>query len=65
VARAGDTSGSAGAVAGREPLSLAPDKTFRLAHRFPRARGRSYAVVETVRDDDGGRGTARFRVTVR
>jgi len=49
----------------RTTLRLRVDKTFRLAHRFPRARGRSYAVVETVRDDDGGRGTARFRVTVR
>ena len=49
----------------RRALRLHADKTFTLAHRFPRARGRSYAVVETVRDDDGGRGTARFRVTVR
>lgn len=49
----------------RHVLVLDSDKTFTLAHRFPRARGRSYAVVVTVRDDDGGRGSARFRVTVR
>jgi PKD domain len=49
----------------RRALRLRADKTFRLAHRFPPARGRSYNVVVTVRDDDGGRGTARFRVTVR
>ncbi len=47
------------------PLALAADKTFALAHRFPARRGRSYTVVVTVRDDDGGRGTARFTVTVR
>jgi len=49
----------------RTPLRLRTDKTFTLAHRFPHARGRSYTVVVTVRDDDGGRGTARFRVTLR
>jgi len=49
----------------RTPLRLRADKTFILAHRFPRAGGRSYRVVVAVRDDDGGRGTARFRVTVR
>ena len=49
----------------RWALRLHADKTFTLAHRFPRARGRSYTVVVTVRDDDRGRGTARFRVTVR
>jgi len=49
----------------RTALRLRADKTFKLAHRFPRARGRSYTVVVAVRDDDGGRGTARFRVTVR
>jgi len=48
----------------RMALRLRADKTFTLAHRFPRARGRSYTVVVTVRDD-GGRGTARFRVAVR
>ena len=50
---------------GRTALRLRADKTFRLAHRFPRARGHSYTVVVAVRDDDGGRGAARFRVTVR
>lgn len=49
----------------RTTLRLRADKTFKLAHRFPRARGRNYTVVVTVRDDDGSRGTARFRVTVR
>jgi len=47
----------------RTALRLRADKTFTLAHRFPRARG--YTVVVTVRDDDGGRGSARFRVAVR
>lgn len=51
--------------AARTALRLRADKTFRLAHRFPRARGRSFTVVVTVRDDEGGRGSARFRVTVR
>jgi hypothetical protein len=51
----------------RTALRLRADKSFTLVHRFPRARGRErdYAVVVTVRDDDGGRGSARFRVTVR
>ncbi|MCX6373271.1 MAG: PKD domain-containing protein [Actinobacteria bacterium] len=49
----------------RTTLRLRADKTFALAHRFPRARGRRYTVVVTVRDDDGGSGSARFRVTVR
>ena len=47
----------------RTALRLRADKTFTLAHRFPRARG--YTVVVTVRDDDGGRGSAHFRMTVR
>ena len=49
----------------RTALRLRAEKTFVLAHRFPRARGRTYTVVVTVRDDDGGRGAARFKVTVR
>ena len=49
----------------RTALPLRADKTFTLTHRFPRARGRGYTVVVTVRDDDGGNGSARFRVTVR
>jgi hypothetical protein len=49
----------------RTALRLRADKSFTLVHRFPRARGRSYTVVVTVRDDDGGRGSARLRVTVR
>jgi hypothetical protein len=49
----------------RAPLRLRADKTFKLVHRFARARGRAYAVVVTICDDDGGRGSARFRVTVR
>jgi hypothetical protein len=49
----------------RTALRLRAEKTFKLMHRFPRARGRSYRVVVTVRDDDDGRGSARFRVTVR
>jgi len=67
-----DQSGSAWTAtvdygAGPEPLNLAADKTFTLAHPhlFPRARGRTFTVVVTVCDDDGGRGSARFRVTVR
>ena len=49
----------------RTALRLRADKTFALdaplsAHARPR-----YTVVVTVRDDDGGRGTARFKVTVR
>jgi len=44
---------------------LRADKTFTLAHRFPRAHGRGYTVVVTVRDGDGGHGAARFKVTVR
>ena len=49
----------------RTALALRADKTFTLAHRFPRGRGRGYTVVVTVRDDDGGSGSASFRVTVR
>jgi hypothetical protein len=49
----------------RAVLRLRADKTFALAHRFPRIHGRSYRVVVTVRDDDGGSGSARFRVRVR
>ena len=49
----------------RQALRLRADKTFVLSHRFPRARGRSYVVAATVRDDDGGAGTARFTVAVR
>ena len=48
-----------------QPLRLRADKSFRLAHRYPRAKGRGYVVVVTVADDDGGLGVARFRVTVR
>ena len=33
----------------RTALRLRADKTFKLAHRFPRARGRGYTVVVTVR----------------
>jgi len=49
----------------RTALRLRADKTFTLAHRFPRAHGRGYTVVVTVRDGDGGHGAARFKVTVR
>ncbi len=49
----------------RTALRLRADKTFTLAHRFPRVHGRSYTVVVTVRDGDGGRGSARFRVALR
>jgi len=49
----------------RKALRLRADKTFRLSHRFAGPRGRRCTVTLRVTDGDGGRGTARFRVTVR
>jgi hypothetical protein len=50
---------------GARPLRLHADKTFVLNHRFRVARGRVCTVTVKVHDDDGGRGVARFKVTVR
>jgi len=47
----------------RRALRLRAGKTFALSHRFTR-RGR-FTVTVRVGDGDGGRGTARFMVTVR
>ena len=49
--------------AGRHALPLT-GKTFVLNHRFRGARGRVFTVTVRVRDDDGGAGVARFRVTL-
>jgi hypothetical protein len=40
------------------------DMTVALRHDYPSRAGRTYTVVVTVLDDDGGRGTGRFRVTI-
>jgi hypothetical protein len=50
---------------GRRALRLRADKTFRLSHRFAGRRGRRCTVTLCVTDDDGGRGIARFAVTLR
>jgi hypothetical protein len=49
--------------AGRHALPLA-GKRFVLRHRFRGARGRVFTVTVRVRDDDGGAGVARFKVTL-
>ena len=50
---------------GARALRLHADKTFVLNHHFRVARGRICTVTIRVRDDDGGSGVARFKVTVR
>ena len=50
---------------GARALRLHADKTFVLNHRFRVVRGRVCTVTIRVRDDDGGSGVARFKVTVR
>jgi autotransporter-associated beta strand protein len=47
---------------GPQALRLGPDKQLHLRHRY-RAAG-TYAVTVTVRDDDGGVGTAQLLVVV-
>jgi hypothetical protein len=47
---------------GEQTLTLNPDKSFALAHRYS-APG-SYAVVVTVDDSQGGQGRGRFGVSV-
>jgi hypothetical protein len=49
----------------RRALRVRADKTFALSHRFAGRRGRRCTVTLRVTDDDGGRGTDRFVVTVR
>ena len=49
----------------RQALHLRVDKTFRLSHRYAGPRGRRCTVTLCVTDDDGGRDTARFGVTLR
>ncbi len=49
----------------RAALRLRADKSFTLSHVFPRRPGAVFTVTVRVRDDDDGRGTARFKVTVR
>ena len=49
----------------RKALRLRAGKTFVLSHRFAGPRGRRCTVTLRVTDDDGGRGTDRFVVTVR
>jgi hypothetical protein len=50
---------------GLRALRLRADKSFALDHRFRGARGRVCTVTVRVRDDDGGAGLARFKVTLR
>ena len=47
---------------GVQPLALNPDKSFALAHTYAAVGG--YTATVTVRDDDGGVGTASVSVTV-
>src|SRR5205823_5476051 len=47
---------------GPQPLRLRPNQFFGLHHRY-RQSG-TYTVIVTVRDDDGGVGTASFIVSV-
>jgi hypothetical protein len=49
----------------RQALHLRADKTFRIAQRYWGPRGRRCTVTLCVTDDDGGRGVARFGVTLR
>jgi hypothetical protein len=49
----------------RRALRLRAGKKFVLGHRFAGPRGRRLTVTLRVTDDDGGRGTDRFVVTVR
>jgi PKD repeat protein len=47
---------------GPQALALAPDRTFALGHTY--AAPGTYAVAVAIEDDDGGRGSATFTVTV-
>ena len=49
----------------RRALRPRAGKTLRLSHRFAGPRGRRCTVTLCVTDDDGGRGIARLRVTLR